>query len=191
MRFMAPLQEQSVPKQATPHVRLAGQWEDANGVKVNPLLHGDHKATVLLFIMTDCPIANGYAPEVNRIMAEYEAKGIAFYIVYVDSHVNAASVRRHVHDYGYRCTALLDPRHTLARWADATVTPEAVVVGAERSIVYRGRIDDRVVDFGKMRHRPNRQDLRLTLDAILRGDPVPVARTPCVGCFISPDGERP
>jgi len=58
------------------------------------------------------------------------------------------------------------------------------------AVVYRGRIDDRVVDFGKVLHRPNRQDLRLTLDAILRGDAIPNARTRCIGCLISSEGEK-
>lgn len=185
MRFTPPVHERTPAS-----VRSAEKWMDANGGKVNPLLPGDHKAVVLLFIMTDCPIANSYAPEINRITAEYGPRGVAFYIVYVDTRVDAAAVRRHVHDYGYRCTALLDPRRTLARWAGASVTPEAAVVGANRSILYLGRIDDRVLDFGKIRHRPNRRDLRLTLDAVLRGDAVPSARTPCIGCFISAAGGR-
>jgi hypothetical protein len=186
-------------KQSPPMVRSMEQWTDSNGRKLRPLLQGDHKTTVFLFIMTDCPIANSYAPEVNRIMADYDPKGVAFYIVYVDPHPDTAAVRKHARDYGYRCTALLDPRHTLAQSVGATVTPEAVVVGADQAIVYRGRIDDRVIDFGKIRHRPNRQDLRLALDAVLEGRAVSVARTQCIGCFISsakssefsPEGKGP
>lgn len=172
-------------------VRPVEKWADSNGRKLNPLQQGKHKATVLLFIMTDCPIANSYAPEINRITAKYGPKDVAFYLVYVDPGADAAAVRKHMHDYGYHCKALLDPHHSLARLAGADVTPEAVVLGANREIVYRGRIDDRVIDFGQIRHRPNRQDLRLTLDALLRGDAVPVARTPCIGCFISPESKEP
>lgn len=162
-------------------------WRDIGGAKVDPMQLAGHKAAVLMFIMTDCPIANSYAPELNRIAADYRDKGVAFYIVYVDTQVSAAAIRKHFHDYGYRCAALMDPEHTLARRAGATISPEAVVIGAHNTIVYRGRIDDRVIDFGKVRHVPNRRDLRLTLDAVLRGDPAPLARTKSVGCYISND----
>ena len=172
------------------HARSDEQWSDVNGVMLKPFSHDERKATVLLFIMTDCPIANTYAPEVNRIAAEYSPKSIAFFVVYVDPHLKASTAQQHVRDYGYRCPALLDPRHTLARWAGATVTPEAVVVGPDRKILYRGRIDDRVIDFGQIRHQPTRSDLRLTLDAVLRGSAVPAARTPCIGCFIASAGEK-
>jgi hypothetical protein len=176
--------------QASSPAEPVEQWADVNGARVNPLRPDERKAVILLFIMTDCPIANSYAPEINRIVAEYGSKGIAFYVVYVDPHVNASTARQHARDYGYRCPALLDPRHTLARRAGATISPETVVFGQERKIVYRGRIDDRVIDFGQIRHSPTRSDLRLTLDALLRGTPVPVAHTPSIGCFIATAAEK-
>jgi hypothetical protein len=54
-------------------------------------------------------------------------------------------------------------------------------------VLYRGRIDDRVADFGKRRVEPTRRDLRLALDAILAGKPVPARRTKAVGCYIPED----
>jgi hypothetical protein len=178
------------PAQAAPRVPAVEQWSDVSGGNVNPFRQDERKATVLLFVMTDCPIANSYAPEINRITAEYGAKHITFYIVYVDPHLKATAAQQHAHDYGYRCTALLDPQHTLAHRAGATVSPEAVVVGPDLKFVYRGRIDDRVIDFGQIRHQPTRSDLRLTLDAVLRGAAAPNAKTPCIGCFIASGVEK-
>src|SRR5579862_7222323 len=107
----APPPHAQSPSRAQP----AEQWSDVNGASANPLRQDERKAVVLLFIMTDCPIANTYAPEINRIAAEYGPKGIAFYVVYADPHVKASAAQQHAHDYGYRFTALIDPRHTLAR----------------------------------------------------------------------------
>lgn len=162
------------------------QWADTKGAVNDPLGRHDGRIAVLFFMTTDCPIANAYAPEVNRIIDKYSKRGVAFYIVDVDYGLTAEEARKHAHEYGYTCTTLLDPLHTLAGKAGATVSSEAVVVGPQGSIVYRGRIDDRAVGYGKIRPAPTHQDLRVTLDDVLAGQQVPVPHTPCVGCIISP-----
>lgn len=45
----------------------------------------DCKELVLIFIGHDCPISNGYAPEVVRLCKEYTPKRIAFCVVYADA----------------------------------------------------------------------------------------------------------
>jgi len=162
-----------------------GRWQTPNGEAVNPLQPKKGQIGVVIFTMSDCPIANAYAPEINRIVAKYTAQGVAFSVVYVDSDLSKKAAKQHAQDYGYKCTQVLDPLHTLAQLAGATTSPEAIVIGAKGTIVYRGRIDNRVAKYGKTRPNPTRQDLRITLDALLSGKPVPVARTPCVGCLIS------
>jgi hypothetical protein len=75
------------------------------------------------------------------------------------------------------------------------VSPEAALLTPSGEIVYRGRIDDRVADFGKRRVQPTRRDLRLALDAFLKGKPIPARRTKAIGCYIpdippvNPDGK--
>lgn len=159
-------------------------WDTADGVMINPLKPSKGTISVAFFVLSDCPIANGYAPEVGRIMTKYQSKGIQFSVVYVDSKLSAPAVKAHAKAYGYSCPLVLDPTHSLAKQAGATVSPEVVVVGGKGLIEYRGRIDDRAVEIGKLRPRPTRQDLRLTLDALLAGKPVPVAKTKAVGCLI-------
>ena len=160
-------------------------WVNTQGVKVDPLHPPKGKTGVLVFMMTDCPIANSYAPELHRIVSKYSAKGILFGVVYVDSELPAEAIQRHAEEFPVGCTVIADPSRTLAYRAGAKVSPEAVVIGPKGDIVYRGRIDDRATGYGKILPQPRRHDLRLTLDAILAGKPVPRASTPCVGCFIS------
>ena len=64
-----------------------------DGQKVD-LLKGDGlRAAVLFFIAHDCPISNGYAPEINRICAEYSPQKVAFYVVYVEPELATAEAR--------------------------------------------------------------------------------------------------
>src|SRR5947209_454870 len=81
------------------------------------------KSVALLFIATECPVSNGYAPEINRIFADYSAKGVVVYAVHSDPDVTQADAQRHAESYGYRFTVLLDPAQTLAKKFGVTVTP--------------------------------------------------------------------
>jgi thioredoxin-related protein len=160
------------------------QVRDVNGKKVRPLADTKPKATVLLFTAQDCPISNRFAPEVIAICKAYMPRQIAFYIVYVETENNLKQARKHATEFGYPCPAVVDPKHLLSRALNAKVTPEAVVVSPEGKTLYQGRIDDRYVDFGKMRPQPKVRDLRLALDAVLAGKPVPTPRTTAIGCYI-------
>lgn len=141
-------------------------------------------ATVALFVATDCPISNYFAPEMERIRAEYEPRGIAFRLIYAVPGEDIQAIASHRESYGLGMPALLDPRHELLSRAGASVTPEAAVFSDSGELLYRGRIDDTYVAYGKQRAQPTRRDLRLALDAILAGDRPEPATTEAIGCFI-------
>lgn len=142
------------------------------------------RATVALFVRTDCPISNRYAPEVRRIHETYSKQGVAFWLIYPDPDVEDDAIREHLEAYSYPMPALKDPEHRLVRRAGAKITPEAALFDSDGKLVYLGRIDDRYVDFGKSRREPTRHDLALALDALLAGRPVELDRTKAIGCFI-------
>lgn len=146
------------------------------------------RAVVLLFIARDCPISNAYAPEINRLCAQYAPQKIAFYMVYPDPDTTLADAQKHAREYGYASPVLLDPGHRLTRRAGATVTPEAVVFAPDGKLLYRGRIDDLYIGFGKQRFAATRHDLRLALDAAAQGKTTPRPFTRSIGCFI-PDAK--
>ena len=144
----------------------------------------DNKATVLMFVATDCPNSNAYAPVLARLYREFSARGIAFFNVYSDPSENSDLVRKHDGEFQVPYPALLDPGQILARQTGARSTPEAVILGPQGQELYRGRVDDRFVDFGKTRFRPTQDDLRAALDAILQGKLVPHPVTKVLGCAI-------
>ena len=142
------------------------------------------KATVLLFVTTDCPISNRYAPEVARLFKSFASKGVSFWLIYPNPADSPQAIREHLVSFGYPMRALRDPVHALAKLVRATVTPEAVVVVGDR-IVYRGRIDDRYVELGVQRPAPTRRDLEDALTAVLAGKAVQPQTTQAVGCVIA------
>jgi peroxiredoxin len=155
---------------------------DLDGQAHEPLAQAGKKATVLFFLMPECPIANAYAPEINRICADFEKRDVACYIVHADPDVTVADAKTHTKDYGFRCPVLLDPAQALVKATGATKSPEAIVLGPDGTVRYRGRIDDRNTDFGKRRAEPTERDLRNALDAVLQGKEVVHPVTDVIGC---------
>ena len=170
---------------ALAHPALQFALRDTEGVEHHPNEWAQARAVVLFFVTTDCPLSNGYAPEMNRIEHAYAPRGVLFYAVQGDTTIPDEEVQRHAREFAYRFPALLDSRQILARHTGATVTPEAVVLSADGAVLYLGRIDNRVEDFGKTRVEATEFDLRDALDAILAGRPVPHPRTRALGCAIT------
>ena len=167
------------------HAALQFALHDTEGVEHRQNEWAQARAVVLFFVTTDCPLSNGYSPEMNRIEQAYASRGVVFYAVQGDTTIPDEEVRKHAREYGYRFPALLDPQQVLAHHTGATVTPEAVVLSPEGVVLYLGRIDNRVEDFGKVRIAATEFDLRDALDAILAGRPVPHPRTRALGCAIT------
>lgn len=142
-------------------------------------------AVVLFFITSDCPVSNSYIPEMNRIREAYAGRGVQFYAVEADPAAKADAVAAHARDYRISFPVLLDPAQRMVRLADATVTPQAVVLSSTGRVLYRGRIDNRIEDFGSRRPEATVRDLRNALDAVLGGQPVAVPFTKSVGCAIA------
>ena len=144
--------------------------------------HGE-KAVVLLFIRSDCPISNRYAPELQTLYKKYSPSGIEFLLVYPESGLTAAAMKQHGREYGYSIPAVLDPDHRYVARAKARVTPEAAVF-VKGQIVYLGRIDDWYVDVGKAKAQPEHRDLDEELAAISAGKVPPFHQTTSIGCVI-------
>ncbi|HEY3836471.1 MAG TPA: redoxin domain-containing protein [Bryobacteraceae bacterium] len=158
---------------------------DVNGHPLDPL-NPTGPASVLFFITNDCPIANSYAPEIQRICNDYAGKGVACTLVYSDLTLDAGAIRKHHSEYGYpdSIPAVKDNGHKLADATGATITPQAVVVGKGGKVLYRGRIDNFYAALGKPRRMATEHDLRLALDEVLAGKSVTHPQTQALGCYI-------
>jgi thiol-disulfide isomerase/thioredoxin len=135
-----------------------------------------------IFVSTECPISNRYAPEVQRLQEKFGKVG--FWLVYPNASDSDEEIRKHLQEFRHTAPALCDPKHKLVRLAGVRVTPEAAVFNSRGELLYHGRIDDRHVDFGKQRPEPTRRDLENALSAVLNGQAPQKAAGPSVGCPI-------
>ena len=173
-------------RQSVPDVSLA--IKDVRGHAQSPFKPDGQTASVLFFILQDCPISNRYAPEIARIVKEYgrQPKNIRFYLVYVDPTVETKEIEAHLREFNLPAIPVIhDANRSLVAATGVSVTPETAVVGKAGEILYRGRIDNLYEALGKPRRNVTEHDLRNALDAILQNKKVPIARTQAIGCYIS------
>jgi hypothetical protein len=142
-------------------------------------------ATVLLFVRTDCPITNRYAPELQGIAHEFQSRGVNFWLVYPDRDESPTHVQSHIRDYSLPGKPLLDPKHELVKRAHATVAPEAAVFDHAGRLMYHGRIDDRYLDIGKTRPAAQVHDLEDAIQSVLTGKRIAHPETRAVGCSLA------
>ena len=159
------------------------------GERVAPLEDSKSKAVVLFFLGVDCPISNSYAPTYKRLAEQF--KEVRFFAVYPNADETEAVIAKHLKEYKLPLEALRDVRHELVKAAGAKTTPEAAVFLPDGKLVYRGRVDNRHVSFGKKRPAATEHDLRDVLAAIVAGKAVEFRAMPSVGCSIPPLEGKP
>jgi hypothetical protein len=158
---------------------------DLDGKLADPLADNG-RADLLLFVRTDCPISNRYAPELGRIVERFGAQPLDVWLIYVDVDETPELIRKHVADYRLPGTPLRDVEQDLAARAGVKVTPEAALFDASGVRQYRGRIDDRMVDYGKQRREAGTHELLDAIEAVLAGRTPAVAEADAVGCPLPP-----
>ena len=130
-------------------------------------------AIVLFFLSADRAFSDSVASELTRLLRKFGQNGVLFLGVLVGRDVPVESAAT----LSLAMPILLDPNGRVARQTGVRVSPEAVVLGADGQVFYRGRISP-----------PNRIDLRRNpglqmnalesvLDALVAGEMPVVAST--------------
>ena len=169
----------------TSHTNSTLELSLVSGQKVQPFSDPSTVAAVLVFVSTDCPIANAYHPQLHQLEKEFGPRGVRFFLVHPTPGVAEAEIKAHAAEYELTLPIAIDSAQQLADFLDAKVTPEAFVIAAgSQDTVYRGAIDNVYADYGKKRPQATQSYLRDALDQLLQGQPIAVTETNPVGCFI-------
>jgi peroxiredoxin len=137
------------------------------------------KATVLMFISTQCPVSNSYNERMIQVAKDYAGKKVCFLGINANRAESVEEVAKHAKSHHFPFPVLIDVGNAVADAYDAQVTPHVYVIDDEGVLRYRGRIDDSQNPDGI-----KSRDLRAALDAVLAGRPVAVAETRAFGCSI-------
>ena len=180
------LQAQSSPVRTSSSLSstaVAGSL-DLSGKSANPFAMAGGKPLVLIFVRTDCPVSNRYAPTIQALNKKYSSEALMV-LVYPDKTETPPTIEKHLHDYGYQATALRDTQHGLVKLSKVEITPEAAVFNGNGELIYHGRIDNWYKDFGHARPAPTTHELDGAIQAALNSSHAAPASVSGVGCYIS------
>lgn len=148
--------------------------------------YADKKALLVMFICTHCPFVKHVRQGLAALGRDYADKDVA--IVAIGSNDptdhpddSPEGLAADAIDAGYPFPVLFDETQEVAKAYTAICTPDFFLFGPDRTLVYRGRMDE---------SRPNMPvpvtgaDLRAAIDAVLADEPVTDEQFPPMGCSI-------
>jgi thiol-disulfide isomerase/thioredoxin len=144
------------------------------------------RGTLVMFICNHCPFVQHVLSELERLVAEYDAKGIRTVAINANDLIaypqdGPGPMKELAVARGWTIPYLFDDDQSVAKAYHAACTPDFFVFDATRRLVYRGRLDG---------SRPKSDvpvtgaDLRAALDAIVAGRAPSADQVPSVGCNI-------
>lgn len=179
-----PAEESTTPAANDDKLLAALNVTDVTGKQHHPFVSQNTKAAVVLFVSTDCPVANAFQPYLQEFQNSYAKKGVRCFMVYCSPDLKREQIEKHTRDFAIRMPAVLDGKQKLARITGAKVTPEAIVIDRSGKVRYRGLINDLYAGYGRKRAKPTKHFLCEACDAVIAGENVPNPVTTPLGCFI-------
>lgn len=149
-------------------------------------------ALVVVFLCAHCPYVIHVVPELRRLVADYAGRGVQFVGITSNDpeqypEDSEAGTAEFASREGLLFPILFDETQDVARAFRAACTPDFFVFRADRSLAYRGQLDDSRPR--RSEDRPGRgvlngADVRAALDALLSGLTVSGDQRPSIGCGI-------
>lgn len=142
-------------------------------------------ALVVAFLSRHCPYVKHVQDALAALTREYLQRDVAFVGIGANdpgSHPDDApdKLAEQKRDAAFGFPYLFDDSQQVALAYGAACTPDFFVFDADRSLAYRGRMDETRPGQGE----PTGRDLRAALDAILAGDAPAADQHPSMGCSI-------
>lgn len=144
------------------------------------------KALLVMFICRHCPYVQHVKEELARLGKDYAKKDIGIVAISANDVANYPDdapdqLKAMAKELGFTFPFCYDEGQETAKAYTAACTPDFFLFDANRTLVYRGQLDD---------GRPGNnkpvtgRDLRAAIDAVLAGKPVHPKQMPSVGCNI-------
>ena len=142
-------------------------------------LEAGKKATVLIFVSTQCPVSNAYNGRMAQLAADYGAKGVQFVGINANKSESIQEIAAHADKNHLTFPILKDTGNKVADQFKAQVTPEVFVADEKGVLVYHGPIDDSQAESGVTKNY-----LVSALNATLSNQPVAAKSVRAFGCSI-------
>lgn len=150
---------------------------DMNGRSLNyRALRG--KVTVVMFFSTRCPISNAFNFRRNTVYRDFRNRA-KFVVVDSNSNESLEEVRAYAKEVGFDFPVYMDVNNQASDRFGVLATTDTFVMDSSGVMKYHGYIEDALNP-----ERTTKQGLRLAIEAVLEGKPVPMAESRARGCAI-------
>ncbi len=144
------------------------------------------KALLVMFICRHCPYVVHVKEELTRLGKDYAAKDIGIVAISANDAANYPDdapdkLKAMAKEIGFTFPFCYDESQETAKAYTAACTPDLFLFGPDRTLVYRGQLDDSRPGSGKP---VTGKDLRAAIDAVLGGHPVNPKQMASIGCNI-------
>ncbi|RKU14041.1 hypothetical protein C6502_02510 [Candidatus Poribacteria bacterium] len=142
-------------------------------------LSHEKKATVVMFISTQCPVFNDYNERIVTLYNDYKDQSVQFIGINSNRNESVEEIVEHNKTNKFDFVVLKDLRNEIADRFGARRTPEVYLLDEKRILRYRGAIDN-------SQKNPETHYLRETLDLVVAGKEISEDRkkTKAFGCTI-------
>lgn len=146
----------------------------------------DSRALLVMFICVHCPFVKHIEQELAKIGQDYSTKGLGILAISANSlqtHPQDAPdhMKTQAQQQGFTFPYCFDEHQTVAKAYTAACTPDFFLFDADKTLVYRGQLDDSRPSNGKP---VTGKDLRAAIDQALAGQTLSDQQIPSVGCNI-------
>lgn len=144
------------------------------------------KGTLIVFLCAHCPYVVHVRAKLTELSLEFFPEGISTVGISSNDPVaypedSPEKLREMALESELPFPVLFDASQETARAYTAACTPDFFLFDAERRLVYRGRLDASSPRNGQPL---TGEDLRVALEAVAAGEPVPEPWPPALGCSI-------
>ncbi|MDB5386454.1 MAG: Peroxiredoxin, partial [Planctomycetaceae bacterium] len=143
------------------------------------------RATVLVFLSTECPISNSYIATLNELAKQFAEQGVTVIGLNPNDGVSLRDLAEHRKEFAITFPVLRDSGAVIASQLAIAHCPEVVLLNDQGTVQYQGRIDERYARRGAVAGEIRRRDLSIAVEELLSGKPVSITKTAAVGCPIS------
>jgi peroxiredoxin len=141
------------------------------------------KAVIVVFVGTECPIANLYLSTLAEMHKKYAPKGVQILAINANDQDTFEEVVAHAREHHVPFPVLKDPEQRSADALGGRRTPEAFLLDSGSVIRYHGRVDDQY-GYTYRRATPSKTELKDALEEVLAGKPVTTPESAVQGCVI-------
>lgn len=145
----------------------------------------EYKALVIIFMCNHCPYVKAVIQRLIDLQREMLNNNVRLAgincndaVKYPDDSFESMQIISK--EWQMNFPYLFDESQEIAKKYNAVCTPDIYAYGAERKLLYRGRIDDN----WKNPERVTQRDLKQAINGILSGRDIPLEQIPSMGCSI-------